>query len=372
MFLQVDQLRYEIIGNERAQRFYFIDHTSGHVSLKTLLTESDHDDDQIRIRVRDQSVPEKSAEVTLQVRIERDKRAPRFSRDSYTASVSEQVAVGSIVQPQDGGVSASDEDLVSTLTYALTGVFPASNFFAVNNESAEIRVARDLREDAVRAPVYTLRITAIDAIYPNNVGTCTVTVNVERNPNDPRFNDDEYDVTIDERHPLGDVVLTVAASDEDGDDVTFELSGDDVAMGFFYVNAATGVITTRASLLQTDVTDFRLTATAIDDGVPSKRVNKQVRVTVTRDVFAPVFAEQETEADEVLETVPLGSRVAAVIARDGDLKGQLHYTLVGEAPAPEFFEVDLTTGVVTVKQRLDEDYSPSYTVRLPKYYSLSP
>ena len=92
MSLQVDQLRYEIIGSERAQRFYFIDHTSGHVSLKTLLTESDHDDDQIRIRVRDQSVPEKSAEVTLQVRIERDKRAPRFSRDSYTASVSEQVA----------------------------------------------------------------------------------------------------------------------------------------------------------------------------------------------------------------------------------------------------------------------------------------
>ena len=150
--------------------------------------------------------------------------------------------------------------------------------------------------------------------------------------------------------------------DVDGDDVTFELSGDDVAMRFFYLNAATGVVTTSRSLLETDVTDFRFVATAFDDGIPSKRVTKQVRVTVTRDVFAPVFEEEDPVGDEVLETAVVGSRVASVRARDDDLKGQLHYTLVGEPPAEQLFEVDLTTGVITVKQNLTSHYSQHYVV----------
>ena len=104
--------------------------------------------------------------------------------------MSEQVSVGAVVQPQDGGVSASDDDLVSSVTYQLTGVFPARNFFTIHNDSAEIRVTRDLRDDAVRAPAYTLRVIAYDVLYPLNVATATVTINVDRNPAAPSFTEE--------------------------------------------------------------------------------------------------------------------------------------------------------------------------------------
>ena len=44
------------------------------------------------------------------------------------------------------------------------------------------------------------------------------------------------------------------------------------------------------------------------------------------------------------------------------LQGQLRYELVGEPPAPEYFLVDLATGVVTIRQSLMTHYAPYYVV----------
>ena len=43
-------------------------------------------------------------------------------------------------------------------------------------------------------------------------------------------------------------------------------------------------------------------------------------------------------------------------------QGALQFELVGEPPSPEFFQVDVATGVITIKKNLMEDYSPYYVV----------
>ena len=123
--------------------------------------------------------------------------------------------MASVVTPDGGAVTATDEDVTTGLIYQLTGLYPASEFFSVNSETAEIRLIQDLRVDVMRASRYLLVISAHDTAYPDNVGSATVLVDVERNPNAPVFNASEYALTVDEKLGLGEEVITVAATDAD-------------------------------------------------------------------------------------------------------------------------------------------------------------
>ena len=66
---------------------------------------------QIRVRVGDQSNPEKFAETHVIVTIERDQHAPKFENAPYTAQLDENVKVGMVVQTKPSSVRARDDDL---------------------------------------------------------------------------------------------------------------------------------------------------------------------------------------------------------------------------------------------------------------------
>ena len=54
-----------------------------------------------------------------------------------------------------------------------------------------------------------------NSLYPLNLATTTVTINVARNPSEPEFEEDSTEVDIDERLPLGGSVFSVMATDLD-------------------------------------------------------------------------------------------------------------------------------------------------------------
>ena len=58
-------------------------------------------------------------------------------------------------------------------------------------------------------------VLAHDTLYPANIGSCTVSITVARNPSSPEFVEDRLRVTLDERIPLGDPVVMVNATDTD-------------------------------------------------------------------------------------------------------------------------------------------------------------
>jgi len=62
---------------------------------------------------------------------------------------------------------------------------------------------------------FQLEVICYDDVYPDNIATVTVSISVIRNPNPPKFVDENYDKTIDEKYPLGGSVLTVRATDDD-------------------------------------------------------------------------------------------------------------------------------------------------------------
>ena len=46
--------------------------------------------------------------------------------------------------------------LQGRVNYEIVGEYPAQDFFSVHLDNAEIRVIKDLREDSLRAPQYSV------------------------------------------------------------------------------------------------------------------------------------------------------------------------------------------------------------------------
>jgi hypothetical protein len=120
-----------------------------------------------------------------------------------------------LLELNPSAVVARDEDIKGSIVYSLTGVYPAQNFFTLNPSNAEIRIKQDLKTDSLHTAQYQLQVVAYDSLYPGNVATATVVINVERNPNKPKFETETYTVTIDEKHMLGMAVLNITANDAD-------------------------------------------------------------------------------------------------------------------------------------------------------------
>ena len=62
---------------------------------------------------------------------------------------------------------------------------------------------------------YQVRVAAFDSAYPENRVFTNVGFTVTRNPNAPIFTSTEYPKDIDEKFPIGDIVVQVRATDLD-------------------------------------------------------------------------------------------------------------------------------------------------------------
>ena len=105
---------------------------------------------------------------------------------------------------------------------------------------------------------------AYDTIYPKNQATGTVSIKVSRNPHAPVFTSQNYEVTIDEKIPLGGSVVKLLATDVDKDTVEYKLKASGEAAAFFYLNPETGIVTTKRFLTDIRTKEFRVSPPAAD------------------------------------------------------------------------------------------------------------
>ncbi len=60
------------------------------------------------------------------------------------------------------------------LRFAITGTYPAQDFFAINERDGRITVIKDLKEDVARAATYTVIATPLQAAYSKTLNWTTV------------------------------------------------------------------------------------------------------------------------------------------------------------------------------------------------------
>jgi len=248
-----------------------------------------------------------------------------------------------------------------------TGILTLSGADTVANYEQVLRTIT--YDNTSQDPDTTARIltfVANDGTSDSNAGTTTVTI---ARQNDAPVVDDQA-FGINENTPNGTSVGTIATSDPDSSDShAFTVLGGTGATAFS-VNAITGEITVADSsqLDYETTTSLTLQVQVTDNGTPSLSDTATITVNLSDDEEFDVgpITDNDPAADEVSESTPNGTAVGiTALATDGDATDSVTYSLDDDAGGR--FEINSTTGVVTVKDNTLLDYetqtSHNVTVR---------
>ena len=122
-----------------------------------------------------------------------------------------------------------------------------------------------------------------------------------------------------------------------------------------YCTASTGMLLTNVSLDYEAFTSYEINVTATDGGSPPLTGSTRITVTIVdENDNSPIFSAS-TYRQSIAENSPEGSVVEVLFATDEDstTNGQIVYSLLERT---EIFEVDNSSGIVTVRDARFLDY----------------
>lgn len=263
----------------------------------------------------------------------------------YSVTLNEEQSIGSFVTI----LNAIDED-GSIEGYKLLDM---DGYFNIKNGVVTVRKRIDYEQiESLKFVAY-----AWDNVEPKMTATATVNVAIKNiNDNAPQFKN-LYNPIINENSPVGTKVVTVTATDADKGDygnIRYEIGAPDTA---FRIDAITGEITVKnASFLDRErVKQIVLPITAYDSPLDSSvRLNTTVAVYIElRDENdnPPVF-ERKSYYETVVETIPIGSRIIDISARDKDIGQNALVTYAeGNGDSDDLFTVS-SNGAIFVESSL--------------------
>ena len=274
---------------------------------------------------------------------------PAFAESVVALSVAEDVGVGGDV---GSPVTATDPDGGDSLTYSLTGQNEGG--FTIVAATGQVRVGQELDYEGTAS--YRITVQAKDVEAATDTIAVIITVTDANDP--PVFPSEGAVLAVDENSLAGTSVgqSAVTATDQDGDGITYSLSGDSA----FEVAPSSGVIriAAGASLNYEGKPRYRLTLTA-NDGNGGK---DSIAVTVTlNDLNEPPAFAESVVALSVAEDVGAGGDAGSpVTATDPDGGGSLTYSLTGQNEGG--FTIVAATGQVRVGQALDYETAVSHSL----------
>lgn len=172
-----------------------------------------------------------------------------------------------------------------------------------------------------------------------------------------------YALNIPEEQPVGTIVATYAAIDEDSDISGYYI---DPISDYFEINNGTGIVQIKKQIDYEKEKALNFTVVAYDVGVPQLHAKATVYVNVINiNDNAPVFSQKMYNVS-ILENSPAGSHVISVKATDLDADefGKISYRLSGEHS--KNFDINSTTGEITVanSEFLDHEIITEITINV--------
>ncbi|MDO6718224.1 Ig-like domain-containing protein [Psychrosphaera sp. 1_MG-2023] len=149
-------------------------------------------------------------------------------------------------------------------------------------------------------------------------------------------------------------LFTATATDEEGDTITFSLSGTDAALFTIDSNAGTVSFTNEPNYEAPgdsngdNVYEFNIVVT--DDNANSESSSEPISISVVNAQEAPVFTSTDTIS--VFENATL---VTTVVAADDDSADTITYYFSESGADSDKFNIDSTTGVLTFNEAKDYD-----------------
>ncbi|WP_416865776.1 MAG: cadherin domain-containing protein [Imperialibacter sp.] len=213
------------------------------------------------IQVTDDQGASASASITVQLTDvdETGNHPPDASNETFT--INENSPLATIV----GNITASDED-GDNLVFAITAG-NIGNAFEVGSNTGQLSVLNPAALDFETTPTFVLSVEVSDG--RGGVVTAEITVNladINEDVGNSAPTVQNMSISIPEQQPVGFLVTKIAASDPDGDALTFTIENGNVGDAFA-ISAASGQVTVNNS----DAVDFETMPSfeltiGVDDG----------------------------------------------------------------------------------------------------------
>uniref|UniRef100_U3ICD8 FAT atypical cadherin 2 n=1 Tax=Anas platyrhynchos platyrhynchos TaxID=8840 RepID=U3ICD8_ANAPP len=353
------RLEYVILsGNDN--RHFTINSTSGIISMFNRCKKDLESSYNLRVSASD-GVFKSTVPVYINT-TNANKYSPSFRQNVYEAELAENAEIGTkviellAIDPDGGPYGTIDYTIINKL---------ADEKFSIDNKGHITTLQKLDRENSTER-VIAIKVMAKDG--GGKVAFCTVKIILtDENDNPPQFKASEYTLSIQSNVSKGSPVIQVLAYDADegaNADVIYSVdSVEDVAEDLVEINAATGVVKVKESLVGLENRAFNFKVKAEDGRPPHWNslvpVNLQI---VPREVTLPRFSEP-LYTFSASEDLPEGSEIGSVKAFAED---PIIYSLVKgtttESNKDEVFTLDEQTGALKIKKAVDHETTKWYQI----------
>ncbi|ELT87727.1 hypothetical protein CAPTEDRAFT_220202 [Capitella teleta] len=323
------------------------------ITLTVIAKDNPLKDDAHGDNVRLQPILNSTSEIIISI-LDGDDQNPLFQfPDQCIGLVAEATPQGTEVGVNPA-LTAYDPDygINATVKYSLIPdpVDQDDQYFDLDPDTANVT----LRNSALRrGKKFSLVVQATQKDDPNRYSRSLLRIYVQpANENVPHFEQDQYTSTLVENTPIGTIVTTVAAVDNDEGCNSYFMKEEEGSQGtiLFYnfetvhskftINKKSGVITTKDSLSIDYKDTYSLTVTVTDG---NNTDTTEVVVTVLKaETQNPVMSESSYQFDGRTET---GMILGSVSATDGDVGSVITFSLVDTSG---LFSINPVSGEISI------------------------
>ncbi|KAK8375851.1 hypothetical protein O3P69_008534 [Scylla paramamosain] len=225
--------------------------------------------------------------------------------------------------------------------------------------------------DREKISKYNVTIVATDKGTPPRSSTAFLIIHVnDINDHEPVFEKSEYSAVLSELVPIGTYVAGITANDEDtgvNSNIYYAIvSGNDNQ--WFDIDLQSGLITTKAPLDREVKDSIDLKISARDGGPNPKWAYTHLKISILdENDERPTFAREIINVSLSENTSP-DTLVTLVLAVDHDqgTNGSVTYMFDQEVEHnyPGIFALDVSSGRLTTKTKLDREAMPEYEIKV--------
>ncbi|KAG5675437.1 hypothetical protein PVAND_005341 [Polypedilum vanderplanki] len=358
-----NQVRYFL--KEGDADLFRINASTGEISLLRALDREQQAEYTLTLVAMDTGSPPLTGTGTVRVIVQdMNDHSPEFERQSYRATVSENLPAGTkvltpIARDKDAGLNAK-------IRFSLLG--DKVERFHINHDTGEITTAIMLDREDTAVYHFTLMAQDSSATEPRAAAVnFTITVD-DMNDNTPSFEQAAFTVNIPDRIKTGQFVFGAKATDlDDGinSKILYSIGGKDASK--FNININTGVIKAAEELSLIGHSNdriFNIDINAIDQGHEPKSAKCELTIELRPAHLFPTFSYSSETQFILSEDVPEGKLVTKIQAsspKKGSI-GNIKYAIAG-GNINNALKIDRTNGDVTIGPgRLDYEISQQYEV----------
>ncbi|XP_048248646.1 protocadherin Fat 4-like [Haliotis rufescens] len=372
-------MMYELIGVYPAPNFFFVNITTGDVSIRTDLQTDAAATPQYNLKLvaYDSSNPSRRATVDGTVVVTRNVYGPEFASTVVQTKVDFDVDIETWCFPVT--VADRDNDVVTCTFSDLTAVY--ADFFTIDPRTCVVTLNQSLTADNATTNRFRMNIMATDDGRPPRVATMVLIVNVARDGFMPSIVNLPTSVNKRDTDAVGSPVYTVSVSDPDVQgDRKCDIIGDGLATALFQIDNLNR-ITLRTSLTvdSRSSISYVVRVRCYDTAWPTHTVDGELTVSVSRTSTTPSDCNATTNNNAPVFSVPTyvarvsrsaspGEVIIGISATDSDGDVIRYSVLTSSIGALSYFYLDPVTGqIITRNSKLAEDTNQndvSYNLRV--------